>query len=221
MRTTTLTEVREVLSSAPAMEFFEAWARAEADESASREQWSELTAQALVAEARAAAAEQLRGQGSAIALPAPHDPFEASLRLRESALLNQAALDAALQSSAEAGERRQRAAALRTQADAARARLEAAMSAKAGLRETVDRFGASAGSACLFFADSETPGAAFVVPLRPLPSPGGGLPAFMLHRLGVDAPLENAVVVRDSPPEAPKENGTRGRKRPRRPQENS
>jgi hypothetical protein len=192
MRSVTLGQVRELLSSAPASAFFEAWARADSDRAHAEEKLDDLASQILTAESRAGAAEKASVQASDLAEQQRH-------RLS-------AAGDAAVRSFIEtevgaleeAKDRRQRARALDRQAEQFRLQLEQALSVRGELRIGAATLGGYVGDACLFFGDAEHPGGAFVVPLLPLLIEDVELTAFVLYRLGPLAPLSDAIAVRDT-----------------------
>jgi hypothetical protein len=204
MRSVTLGQVRELLSSAPASAFFEAWARADSDRAHAEEKLDDLASQILTAESRAGAAEKASVQASDLAeqqrhrLSAAGDAAVRSFIETEVGALEEVARLRAVRSLEEAKDRRQRARALDRQAEQFRLQLEQALSVRGELRIGAATLGGYVGDACLFFGDAEHPGGAFVVPLLPLLIEDVELTAFVLYRLGPLAPLSDAIAVRDT-----------------------
>ena len=206
MRAMTLGEVRETLSGAPAAAFFEAWTRIEDERLTAEDEISHLAAQAIIAESRVLLAEETARDAVAQAeeerrrLLAPGVPPELEpLIHREIDALAAAHLQRAARALEEAAERRQRCSAIRAQSAEAVSRLEGARKRRATLRSQVPPIGGCLGESCLFFADAEQPGAAFVVPLVRLSLATRELEGLVLHRLAAGAALEAAVAIRDTP----------------------
>jgi hypothetical protein len=239
MRAMTLSQVREVLSTAKAVDFLEAWARIDEETAADRELVNDLSSQSAVAEARVrlaeetarvetAAADEVRRQALAMGPGADCGP----LLRRELEALASAHLQRAEDALDEAAERRSRSSSLRVQAAEAQARLDAAHRRKVALRLEAGALSGCVGESSLFFSDAERPGAAFMLPLNVLVLASATLQPFVLYRLPAGKPLEAAVPVRDVPPlrqgepreereERPIDRLTPRRERPRRAKESS
>ncbi len=219
MQSLTLSQVREVLSGPAASAFFEAWDGLDSARTHAEERIDDLISQAFAAELRVRGAERAATNAAQRAEEQRRRALDVSLESTDGAFakIEADALARSLsvrteEGLAEARERRRRAAHFMSQASEAREQLSTIQQARADLRASAAHLGGHVGEACLFFADAEQPGGAFVVPLSHVSLEGRDLEVFVLHRLAPGAPLEEATAIRDAPPEGlpdlPDETGT-------------
>lgn len=211
MRAATLQQVREVLSSPAAMQFFEQWSRAAGERAQAEEQLEALSTQLSSAEGRVrhaleaaqlatARAEQERRRVHVPGLAAAVRPFV----LLEAEALAQALVARAKGALEEAAERRRRVELLTGQASDAARVVEAARAEQERLRTVASTLGGYVGESCLFFADAQVEGGVYLFTLVPVALQPQPLQAFVLHRLAPNAPLGAARAVRDTPsPDVP------------------